>query len=186
MIAAPASAEADDGEFTKVCLNLGRSHGHKAATIRGLLRDHLGLEGRAIRDLTVRDADTLFRVHADEVPRIQEALTQVREGQVQLAIQPASDDAEDVLRAPPPDAIADVMADVIAVVATDAEPTLTGADAPADTGAAASEPEPAHEAASEPAGAVEATPAPIELATPESEPSTAPETAVAVDDAGST
>ncbi len=97
-----AGAELDDSEFTKVCLNLGRSHGHKAATIRSLLRDHLGLEGRAIRDLTVRDADTLFRVHLDEVTRIQEALAEVREGATQLAIEPASDDRADALRAPPP------------------------------------------------------------------------------------
>jgi len=86
--ATAASSEQDDTEFCKVCLNLGRSHGHKAATIRALLRDHLGLEGRAIRDLTVRDADTLFRVHADEVPRLQEALGQVR-GDTPLTISPA-------------------------------------------------------------------------------------------------
>ena len=81
-----AAAEADDAEFTKVCLNLGRSHGHKAATIRALLRDQLGLEGRSIRDLTVRDGDTLFRVHAGEVGRIQEALTGVREGTVRSRV----------------------------------------------------------------------------------------------------
>jgi len=85
-----------------VCLNLGRSHGHKAATIRGLLRDQLGLEGRSIRDLTVRDGDTLFRVHAGEVGRIQEALTGVREGQLQLSVRLAEDDDRADLRAPPP------------------------------------------------------------------------------------
>jgi ATP-dependent RNA helicase DeaD len=95
-------AEADDTEFTKVCLNLGRSHGHKAATIRGLLRDQLGLEGRSIRDLTVRDGDTLFRVHAGEVGRIQEALTGVREGALQLSVRLAEDDDRADLRAPPP------------------------------------------------------------------------------------
>ena len=95
-------AEADDAEFTKVCLNLGRSHGHKAATIRGLLRDQLGLEGRSIRDLTVRDGDTLFRVHAGEVGRIQEALTGVREGKLQLSVRLAEDDDRADLRAPPP------------------------------------------------------------------------------------
>jgi superfamily II DNA/RNA helicase len=95
-------AEADDAEFTKVCLNLGRSHGHKAATIRGLLRDQLGLEGRSIRDLTVRDGDTLFRVHAGEVGRIQEALTGVREGKLQLSVRLAEDDDRAELRAPPP------------------------------------------------------------------------------------
>ena len=95
-------AEADDAEFTKVCLNLGRSHGHKAATIRALLRDQLGLEGRSIRDLTVRDGDTLFRVFAGEVGRIQEALTGVREGTMPLTVRIAEDDERADLRAPPP------------------------------------------------------------------------------------
>jgi len=102
LLAVSPGAEADDAEFTKVCLNLGRSHGHKAATIRGLLRDQLGLEGRAIRDLTVRDADTLFRVHAGEVGRIQEALSGVREGQMPLTVRLAEDDDRADLRAPLP------------------------------------------------------------------------------------
>ncbi|MBK7824185.1 DbpA RNA binding domain-containing protein [Nannocystis sp.] len=108
-VIASTSSEADDGEFIKVCLNLGRSHGHKAATLRGLLRDHLGLEGRAIRDLTVRDGDTLFRVHQGELPRIQEALTRVRDGDAPLTIPltiRAVEDHSDALRAPPPGALA--------------------------------------------------------------------------------
>ena len=133
-----ASAEQDDADFGKVCLNLGRSHGHKAATIRALLRDHLGLEGRAIRDLTVRDADTLFRVHADELPRIQEALAQVREGDTLLTISPAGDNRADDLRAPPPDAEAPRAA----------EPSVMSDERPAEHHAPQGEEAPANLAAS--------------------------------------
>ena len=103
-----ASSEADDGEFLKVCLNLGRSHGHKAATLRGLLRDELGLEGRAIRDLTVRDVDTLFRIHRSELPRVQDALSQIR-SDTPLTIAPVQDGI-DALRAPPPDVVTEALA----------------------------------------------------------------------------
>lgn len=139
-VIASASSEADDGEFIKVCLNLGRSHGHKAATLRGLLRDHLGLEGRAIRDLTVRDGDTLFRVHQGELPRIQEALTRVHDGDAPLTIL-AVEDHSDALRAPPPGALAGAGAEILADTLAGAEilagaDTLVGAVPPA-------EPEPA-------------------------------------------
>jgi ATP-dependent RNA helicase DeaD len=127
--AVPAAAEADDAEFAKVCLNLGRTHGHKAATIRALLRDHLALEGRAIRDLTVRDADTLFRVHHGEVERIQGALASVREGDVQLAIAPVLDDQVHDLRAPLPEDLALPAVESLALDA--AAPAADEAPAPA-------------------------------------------------------
>ena len=107
-VIASASSEADDREFVKVCLNLGRSHGHKAATLRGLLRDQLGLEGRAIRDLTVRDVDTLFRVHNSEVSRLQDVLAQIG-GDTPLTLVPVEDHA-DALRAPAPELLAEALA----------------------------------------------------------------------------
>ncbi len=116
-----ASSEADDREFVKVCLSLGRSHGHKAATLRGLLRDQLGLEGRAIRDLTVRDVDTLFRVHQSEVARLQDVLAQVG-GDTPMTLTPVEDHA-DALRAPAPELLAEALA---------ALPTVTDDPAPAD------------------------------------------------------
>ena len=135
---ASAGSEADDGEFIKVCLNLGRSHGHKAATLRGLLRDSLGLEGRAIRDLTVRDVDTLFRVHQDELPRIQGALASVRGGDAPLTIQ-AVEDHSDALRAPPPGTLAGAELLAGALAGSETLPEVDGLT----SAAAPAEPEPA-------------------------------------------
>jgi len=97
-----ASADADDREYTKVQLNLGRVHGHKSSSIRNLLRDYLGLEGRSIRDLTVRDASTLFRIHDSEVDRCQAVLTAVAVDGIGLALDRAENSRED-LRAPLPE-----------------------------------------------------------------------------------
>ncbi len=102
-------SDADDREFVKVCLNLGRTHGHKAATIRSFLRDHLRLEGRAVRDLTVRDADTLLRVHNAAVPAIQAALAALPglgDHDHRLAITLADSDDTADLRAPLPSEVA--------------------------------------------------------------------------------
>ncbi|MBL9102777.1 MAG: DEAD/DEAH box helicase [Myxococcales bacterium] len=115
------AVEGDEGEYIKVALNLGRTHGHKAATIRGLLRDQLGLEGRAVRDLTVRDADTLLRIPAGELPRVQSDLQGVREGDVALTLVPAEEEAHD-LRAPQPEDAAGLVALAADAVAADAEP----------------------------------------------------------------
>lgn len=60
VVAQPEPDEA--GPFLRVSLNLGRSHGCKSADIRGLMKDKAGLSGRTVRDLTVRDTDSLFRV----------------------------------------------------------------------------------------------------------------------------
>ncbi|MBZ5716093.1 DEAD/DEAH box helicase [Nannocystis pusilla] len=97
-----AGADADDREYTKVQLNLGRVHGHKSSSIRNLLRDYLGLEGRSIRDLTVRDASTLFRIHDGEVDRCQAVLTAVVVDGIGLALERAENSRED-LRAPLPE-----------------------------------------------------------------------------------
>ncbi|WP_143140103.1 DEAD/DEAH box helicase [Nannocystis exedens] len=100
--AAAATADADDREYTKVQLNLGRVHGHKSSSIRNLLRDYLGLEGRSIRDLTVRDASTLFRIHDSEVERCHAVLTTVVVDGIGLALERAENSRED-LRAPLPE-----------------------------------------------------------------------------------
>ena len=123
-------ADVEDGEYLKVSLNLGRTHGHKAATIRGLLRDHLGLEGRSVRDLTVRDADTLLRIPAGELARVQADVQGIQEGGVTLAIQPAEDEAD--LRAPQPEevaALAVAVSEVAAEPASEAAPPAQADDA---------------------------------------------------------
>ncbi|WAS99002.1 DEAD/DEAH box helicase [Nannocystis punicea] len=97
-----ATADADDREYTKVQLNLGRVHGHKSSSIRNLLRDYLGLEGRSIRDLTVRDASTLFRIHDSEVDRCHAILTAVVVDGIGLALERAENSREE-LRAPLPE-----------------------------------------------------------------------------------
>lgn len=96
------TADADDSEYTKVLLNLGRVHGHKSSSIRNLLRDSLGLEGRSIRDLTVRDVSTLFRVHDAEIERCQGLLTAIRIDNQVLTLERAENSRED-LRAPQPE-----------------------------------------------------------------------------------
>ena len=120
------AVEVEDGDFVKVALNLGRTHGHKAATIRGLLRDHLGLEGRSVRDLTVRDADTLLRIPASELPRVQTDLQRgINEGGITLAIQPAEDEAD--LRAPQPEDLGAAIAVAVTEVVAD---TVDAPEAP--------------------------------------------------------
>ncbi len=63
----PASVtdmEAEAEPLVRVRLNVGRSQGKKAAHIREFLALRVGLEGRSVRDLTVREATTVFRVPA--------------------------------------------------------------------------------------------------------------------------
>ncbi|WP_181233768.1 DEAD/DEAH box helicase [Enhygromyxa salina] len=51
-----------DDSLVRVGLNIGRRHGHKAAHVRALLRRLTGLHGKAVKDLTVRDDNSLFRM----------------------------------------------------------------------------------------------------------------------------
>lgn len=88
-------------EFVKMRLNLGRSHGQKAANIRALLKDSLGLEGRAIRDLTVRDTNTLFQAPEEEFERICGILEGKVIGGITVAVTRAEGSRAD-LRVPPP------------------------------------------------------------------------------------
>jgi superfamily II DNA/RNA helicase len=52
----------DEDTLVRVGLNIGRRHGHKAAHVRALLRRLTGLHGKAVKDLTVRDTSSLFRM----------------------------------------------------------------------------------------------------------------------------
>src|SRR5690606_35247762 len=52
----------EEDSLVRVGLNIGRRHGHKAAHVRALLRRLTGLHGKAVKDLTVRDQNTLFRM----------------------------------------------------------------------------------------------------------------------------
>ncbi|MEM6295246.1 MAG: DEAD/DEAH box helicase [Myxococcota bacterium] len=54
--------EVEDGPMVTVSLNVGRSHGKKSAHIRELLASDFGLEGRSVRNLTVKETLTEFRV----------------------------------------------------------------------------------------------------------------------------
>jgi hypothetical protein len=73
--AAPLPPRPTPGEPDIVLrLNVGRKHGKKAADIRGLLADHVHLEGRAVRGLTVGEASTRFRVAASQQAHVVAAL----------------------------------------------------------------------------------------------------------------
>jgi ATP-dependent RNA helicase DeaD len=59
----PVDDGVDEGELVLVQLDIGRAHGLKSADVRRLL-DARGLRGRSVKDLTVRDQDTRFRMPA--------------------------------------------------------------------------------------------------------------------------
>ncbi|MCA9712765.1 MAG: hypothetical protein KDK70_43450, partial [Myxococcales bacterium] len=52
----------DEDSFVRVRLNVGRKHGKKAAHIRELLAESFGLARKAVRDLTVGEASSRFRL----------------------------------------------------------------------------------------------------------------------------
>ena len=54
----------DEEDFVRVRLNVGRKHGKKAAHIRELLAESFGLARKAVRDLTVGEASSRFRLGA--------------------------------------------------------------------------------------------------------------------------
>lgn len=58
----PARIGAEDGPMVTVALNVGRTHGKKSAHVRELLASDFGLEGRSVRNLTVKETLTEFRV----------------------------------------------------------------------------------------------------------------------------
>jgi ATP-dependent RNA helicase DeaD len=70
-----AAEEVDEGEFIRVELNLGRAHGKKSAAVRNLLASRCGLRGKSVRDLTVRDKTTLFRIPVSRFEHVQSRIT---------------------------------------------------------------------------------------------------------------
>ena len=81
-----AAANEDDASFVSLRLNIGRKHGKKAAHIRELLDSQLGLSGKAVRNLTVGDASTRFRVSERNVERVQQTLGGYQLDEHELAI----------------------------------------------------------------------------------------------------
>lgn len=70
----PAKIGVEDGPMVTVSLNVGRSHGKKSAHIRELLASDFGLEGRSVRNLTVKETLTEFRVSTSAYDSLQAAV----------------------------------------------------------------------------------------------------------------
>ncbi len=70
----------EPSSYVAAVLNLGRQHGLKSADVRVLLADRAGLTGRAVRDLTVRETDTLLRVDAARAQEAERSITGSRHG----------------------------------------------------------------------------------------------------------
>jgi ATP-dependent RNA helicase DeaD len=193
---APAVAEwvsggdEDEQDFVSVVLNIGRTHGMKAMQIRDLLRAQVGLAGKAIRDLTVHDTSTVFRIHPQRVERVAEVLGRCEEAGVSLELkrheepttrvavketsaeaeesQPAADtEAEKVSSAPEPEEsqpVADTEAERTSRAAAADAASETDAASEADAAPeadAAKDPEPsASDESGEPAPDLETPPPP--------------------------
>ena len=101
---------ASEESLVRVDLNIGRRHGQKAAHVRSLLRRLTGLHGKAVKDLTVRDQSTLFRMDARHFEMVVARLDGSIVENVSLTLIYAQDDA--TATAPPViDAEASVVAD---------------------------------------------------------------------------
>jgi hypothetical protein len=98
---------ADDRDYVRVELNVGREHGRKSADIRGLLADLAGLKGRSVRDLTVADRVSYFRMPRELLTTAAGRLHGAREGSAALQLVEA------------PDATVTLRADPIAVLQSD-------------------------------------------------------------------
>jgi ATP-dependent RNA helicase DeaD len=79
--------------LVRVDLNIGRRHGQKAAHVRSLLRRLTGLHGKAVKDLTVRDQNTLFRMDARHFDMVVARLEGSIVESVSLTLVYAQDDA---------------------------------------------------------------------------------------------
>ncbi|TPV93955.1 MAG: DEAD/DEAH box helicase [Myxococcales bacterium FL481] len=92
--------------YVDVVLNLGREHRYKSADVRALLRDEAQARGRAVRDLTVHETSTSFRLDAQLVDSVSSSLAEREiDGQrleLRRADQPETpDDADGAPPAPP-------------------------------------------------------------------------------------
>lgn len=75
VVAAESSSRPSTTEaFVKVCLSVGRAHGKKSAHIRELLANDFDLSGKLVRDLTVGDELTHFRVSRHHYSRLAEGM----------------------------------------------------------------------------------------------------------------
>lgn len=68
------TAPEPDGDFIHCALNVGRIHGKKSAHIRELLASDFDLTGKSIRDLTVGDEMTSFRIGVASYERLSAGL----------------------------------------------------------------------------------------------------------------
>lgn len=84
----------DQGPLVTVSLNVGRSHGKKAAHIRELLSSDFGLEGRSVRNLTVKETNTEFRVSAGALEQLQAALLGYVFDDIELELETLADEED--------------------------------------------------------------------------------------------
>ena len=67
-------ADEDDSEFVEVMLSVGRKHGKKSAHIRELLSSEFKLAGKSVRNLTVTEEHTRFRVSRTNYERLAQGM----------------------------------------------------------------------------------------------------------------
>ena len=163
----------EEDALIRVSLNIGRRHGHKAAHVRSLLKRITGLHGKAVKDLTVRDGNSLFRMDIRHYETVVARLdgSVVEDVSLTLVHLREGDNDEDIpaLRVPEPASVAEAAVEALAAVdsvlsSDDEEP----ATEPVEPEAAAAEPV-AETKAVEPAPAVvepepEPAPEPVKAA----------------------
>ncbi len=140
-----------DATWIRVSLNVGRRHGHKSAGVRALLKRLTGLHGRAIKDLTVRDSTSLFRMDESHLEGVATNLDGNLVGEVNLSLLKIDEDGV-ALRVPDaeitPQAIEALLgldtADASAETSDDEEPD-TEDGAPSKIGASPADVEPARD-----------------------------------------
>ena len=140
----------DETGFVLVRLNVGRKHGKKAAHIRELLAETFGLARKAVRDLTVGEASTRFRLGELALARLEELIVGFELDDITLTVarveESEGDDDTTGSTAASKAAAPTARPEPVASNETSAEPMP--------------EPEPAAEAAPEPEPAAEAAPEP--------------------------
>jgi hypothetical protein len=124
----------DEDSLVRVGLNIGRRHGHKAAHVRALLRRLTGLHGKAVKDLTVRDRSSLFRMDIRHFETVVARLDGSVVEQVSLTLVHLGEDSEigedgelPSMRAPAPSS-----SEAAAAMLTDGQPVQEIVAAPED------------------------------------------------------
>ncbi len=85
----------DEGPLVTVSLNVGRTHKKKAAHIRELLSADFGLEGRAVRNLTVKETLTEFRIAHGAYERLSQGMLGYVFDDIELELILVGSDASD-------------------------------------------------------------------------------------------